>query len=630
MNAIPLILNLIIFGFFLTYFFKLKLFFEERLWIGCLIGLVALGYYCLFLTFFVGLNPISLIIFLILTNLIIIFILINERFLLMKHDFLNFKHRIKQKSWVSFFIILAIFIFIFTFLASQLLIRKNGSLLVQPVHSYGDISLHLGLISSFAYGNNFPPESPILAGTSISYPFLFDFITAVFVSSASIEIEEAIAVTGILMTAVVILSLGYFGLILTKNKLAAILFLTIFVFNGGLGFLVFIQDLQSTNLNLLEFITHLSKDYTALKDIGYQWINVVISMFLPQRGFLLGLSMGLLILRIFWQLSEEFNKRSLILGVLLFSLLPIIHAHTMIALIPFLIWLAIKFSFKNSQTTRFIFLIGFLGVIIVFALSKAFLGQAEDPLEHIKYQLGWMAHGEDLLIFYLKNFGLSLILMPIFIIVGLMQKLKIAYFATIGLMWFILPSLFIFQPWDFDNSKLFIYWYLSISLLTAHYLSKFLLGRSVLLLIISILSIFLLTFSAQLDIIRLLFSSGTRHEVYSPPAIKLSEFVKSNTPKDAVFLAVDKFDNPAITLAGRKTVVGFHGWLWTYGLNYYQREADVRVMLAGQADLDRFKKYNITHAIFFQDPTEYIINKEFFRKNFQLIYDQDGYEVFKI
>lgn len=630
MTIIPLIINLIIFGFFLTYFFRLKLFLEERLWIGFLIGVVILGYYQLFLRSIIKSDFLSIISFLIIVDLIIIYTFIKEKSLLIKQDFLNFQTRVKQKSWFTFFVALAIFVFIFTFLASQLLIRKNGSLLVQPGHAYSDISLHLGLISSFAYGENFPPQNPILSGAPVSYPFLFDFMTALFISFASLSIEQAIAVTGILMTVVVILSLAYFGLILSKSRLTAVLFLIIFVFNGGFGFFTFLKDLQAANWDFFNLVTHLQKDYTALKDIGFQWINVVISMFLPQRGFLLGLSIGLLILRIFWQLSEEYNKRSFILGSFLFGLLPIIHAHTMIALTPFLIWLGLKIIIKNFHEIKFVSLIGILVVFVIFVLSKMFLGQAENPLQHIKIQIGWMAHGEDLIVFYVKNFGWILVLLPVLILVGFKHRLRLAYFAAIGLVWFILPSIFIFQPWDFDNSKLFIYWYLSASLLTAHYLSKFLLGRSVLLLIISILSLFLLIFSAQLDIIRLLSSSGTRHEVYSSPAIKMSEFVKFNTPKDAVFLAVDKFDNPAVALAGRKTVVGYHGWLWTYGLDYSQREQDVRLMLAGEADLNMFRKYNITYAIFFQDTTEYNINKEFFRKNFQLIYNLDGYEVFKM
>lgn len=629
MNAIPLILNLTIFGFFITYFFRLKLFFEERVWVGLLIGFVALGYYSLFAMYFSGLNSLSLISFLVFTNLVSVYILLNENFIMFKHDLINFKQRIKQKSWISFISILLVFVLMFCFLASQLLIRKNDSFIVQPVHAYGDISLHLGIISSFAYGINPTAQNPIFSNSPISYPFMFDFITAVFINAASLQIEESIAITGVLMTAIVILSLGYFGLVLTRKKLAGILFLLIFIFNGGFGFLVFFQDLI-TNQNPLDFLMHLQKDYTALKDIGYQWINVVISMFLPQRGFLLGLSLGLLILRIFWHLTEEFNKRSFILGVLLYSLLPIIHAHTMIALSPFLIWFSLKFMDKNRSQIKYIIPIGLCGMMVIYILSKIFLGQSENPFGNIKFQLGWMAHGEDLLIFYLKNFGLSIIVLPFLIFLAILQRLKIAYFAMIGLFWFILPSFFIFQPWDFDNTKLFIYWYLTASLLIAYFLSKLFERGRVINLVIGVGCIFVLTFSGGLDIYRLLISSGTKNEAYSPAAIKMSEFVKENTEKDAIFLAVDKFDNPAVTLAGRKAVLGFHGWLWTYGLDFSEREKDVRLMLAGKADKEMFEKYNISNVIFFAEPFNYEIDKNYFYTNFKLIYNTDGYEIFKI
>ncbi len=628
-NAILFILNLTIFGFFLTYFFKLKLLFEERIWTAFLLGTVTLGYFHLFLILFIKSPFLSLLGFLVTINLFSFYFLVKEDFLIIKKDFLDFKERLRQKSWITFLIFLSIMLLIFAFLASQLLIKKEGRLFVQPVHSYGDISLHLSIISSFAFGDNFPPQSPILSGTPISYPFLFDFITAIFVTPLSLEIEKAVSLTGVLMMIVVILSLAYFGLSWTRNKLAAILFLVIFALNGGLGFLIFLQDIFASS-NTLVSLFNLQKDYTALKDIGFQWINVVISMFLPQRGFLLGISVGILILRIFWQLSDNFNKRTFILGSLLFSLLPIIHAHTMIALVPFLIWPNIKSIIRNKTIIPFVVLIGILSAVIIFSLSKTFLGQADNPLANIKFQLGWMANGENLLVFYTKNFGWSLILLPPLYILGIKHKLEVSYFALIGLIWFILPSFFIFQPWDFDNTKLFIYWYLSAALLIAHFLSRFLLNMNLYVVFFAIISIFLLTFSGGLDVIRLLQSSNTRFEVYSPNAINAAEFIKQNTQKNAVFLSVDKFDNPAVSLAGRKTVVGYHGWLWTYGLDYSQREKDVRLMLSGKADEILFKKYRISHVIFFNEPNNYEINKQYFYDHFQLIYNLDGYEIFKI
>lgn len=49
------------------------------------------------------------------------------------------------------------------------------------LNNFGDLPFHLSVITSFAYGNNFPPEDPTYAGARFTYPFLSDFVSAIFV-----------------------------------------------------------------------------------------------------------------------------------------------------------------------------------------------------------------------------------------------------------------------------------------------------------------------------------------------------------------------------------------------------------------------------------------------------------------
>ncbi len=627
--SIILLLDVTFVGFLVTYFFNLELFFETRIAVGALLGTLLLGSLSLFISYFLGLNLLGMIIFLGIINSVGLFLL-KRNTEKIRYELEGFRSRLKESSWKLYLLFIGFFVVLFGYLAFQLLTFNNGRYFVQPVHSYGDISLHLSIISSFAFGNNFPPQSPILSGAKISYPFLIDFITAVFVNPLSLRFDQAVALVGVLMMVVLIILLSYFSLKVIGNKLAACLVLFLFFFNGGLGFLYFLNDLQNSNSNFFQFIQALPRDYTALKDLGFFWINVVLSMLLPQRSFLLGLPVAILILYIFWDLSERFDVRKLFLGILLVSLLPIIHVHSLIVLAPFLLWLTIQIILKNKNRISVIFVLGSIGIVIILVLSKLFLEQSENPFSLMKYKLGWMAPKGGILSFYIKNFGFNLLLIPIAILLGLKKNLKLAYFAIVGQLWFILPSLFIFQPWDFDNTKFFIYWYLSSLFILAYLLSKLILTRQVTNIILAITAIYLVSFSGFLDIVRLISSSGTRYESYSPQAIKLAEFVKSNTKQDAVFLSVDKFDNPVVALSGRKVVVGFHGWLWTYGLNYSQRELDVRNILAGQSSQDLFKKYNISYVILFEnEQSNYVINYDFINR-YPLIYNQDGYKIYQI
>lgn len=624
------ILNLTLFGFLLTYLFKLKFLFEQRIVAGLLIGFIAISYLTLFFSHFFYLNEKSLGISLGLLNFFMLLNILQLKVSQIEEDFIDFKKRFSSLSWQIFGVFLMAFMFLFGNLASELLTYRQGFLYVQPIHAYGDISLHMSIISSFAFGQNFPPQSPILAGTQISYPFLVNFLTAIFVNPLGLSIEQAISLTGVLLIGILIVIFSYFVLSVTGSKFVSVVALTLFFFHGGLGFLYFFEDLNESKMSFLQFFQSLPRDYTALKDLGYWWINVVISMLLPQRSFLLGLPVALLILQIFWNLSEKFNNKALFLGVLLMALLPIIHTHSFIALTPILIWLTYLILKQDIKRLKQVLIFGIAGFFLTLFLVKSFLQQSSNPLDFIQIQVGWMAGEENIIHFYFKNFGFNLILIPVSIIFMLSKYRKLAILGLIGQIWFILPSLLIFQPWEFDNTKLFIYWYLFSVVLIAYFVSNLIFKKRLFYFFISFLLIFFTIFSGILDVTRLAFSAGTRYEIYSPQAIRLSEFIKENISPDAVFLSIDKFDNPVISLAGRKTVLGYRGWIWTYGLDYSQRERDVSDMLAGNANLETFKKYDIGNVILFNDSTEFMVNESYFKENFELIYNQDGYKIFRI
>ncbi len=640
MAAAITILIILVWGFLITYFFKLKLYLEERLCIGGLIGFVSFGYLMLVITFFNGLNAISLSLGLFVLTLTTTLLFSKTGLQEIKNDFIDLTRRAKQRTWIFFWVWVAFFAGWMDILVGNLFTFEKGAFYIQPVHSYGDISWHLSLISSFAYGNNFLPVSPIFTGGKISYPFMIDFLTSIFVQPLGLPISQAIGLTGILAMTITVVLMAYFGLFLTKKKFAAGLILPLFLLNGGFGFLYFLDTVSASHQSIWFHITHLSLDYTALKNIGFWWINVVISMLLPQRGFLLGLPMFMTIFTIFYQLSEHFQKRLLILGIALIATLPIVHSHTLIALLPFLIYFTLKIIYTsippyiNRKHLLSLSLIGLVGVLVCLFISRLFLEQSSKLSSILHYQLGWMAHDEDIVSFYIKNFGINLVVIPLSYFLGIKKYPQLFIFSLLALVWFILPSVFLFQPWDFDNTKLFIYWYFMSLPLVGLFLQQ-LFSQKIIGGVLAMVVIFLITFSGFLDVFRLTTSVwgnevGTRYQTYSPQAIELGKFMRENSDPSKNILSIDKFDNPAVALAGRKTLLGFKGWLWTYGLDYSQRETDVRLMLAGLSEKEKFKQLNVGYVVLFPDQTDYIINTAYFDKNFQLIYNQNNYRVYKI
>ncbi len=71
-----------------------------------------------------------------------------------------------------------------------------------------------------------------------------------------------------------------------------------------------------------------------------------------------------------------------------------------------------------------------------------------------------------------------------------------------------------------------------------------------------------------------------------------------------MFLTEGKPNDPVLTLAGRTAVMGYYGWLWSYGTDFGSRPQDVRTMLEGcgsqqRADCAVFgllRTYHVSYA----------------------------------
>ena len=630
MLTLIFLIDIYLFGLSLINLANLKLYLEEKLSLGFIIGIIIFGYIHLGVGYIFGMGWTSFLLSLLFYNILIFFrfkSLIN----ISRLDIRDFSIRLKVASWRSFLLIVTIFILLFSYLASQLITYSSNSYKVGLVHAYGDTYLHLGIINSFAKGDNFPVTNTIIANQKISYPFLVDFITAVFINPLGLQVDQAIQTTGVLLTTSLMIILFFFGLRLLKRKLAAVLFCFLFLFNGGLGALKAIEDIKQVNWNVARFLTAIPYDYTALKNLNYWWINVVISMLLPQRSFLLGLPLVLFILLLFWSLQKDFNYRQYLLAIFLYSLLPLVHTHSLLVVTPFLLYMGIKILTNNKKKILSILLPIVPAAMVVIFLTRTFLEQSAGILSLIHFHPGWMAGKENVYLFLIKNFNITLIIILPLILYGFYKKHQISALGIIAQLWMVIGCLFIFQPWDYDNVKIFVYWYLFSSLIISSYLAKLLdkkLG------VLAGIIICIMTFSGALDIFRLstrrLFNTpNIQYELHNSNDIEVADFIEKKTAKESIFLSPPIFNNPALTLAGRKLYLGFNGWLWTYGLDYSREERLASEMLMGVADKSKFIQNNINYILLPPgDGNE--VNKEFFQNNFSLLYQKNGYFIYKV
>ena len=96
-----------------------------------------------------------------------------------------------------------------------------------------------GLHHIFCLGKNIPPQDPSFAGEKLVYPFLSDFLSAIFLK-LGLDFRDILFIPGLLLTVAFYCILYYFTYRLTKSRFAAIISAFIFFFYGWFRFLLFL------------------------------------------------------------------------------------------------------------------------------------------------------------------------------------------------------------------------------------------------------------------------------------------------------------------------------------------------------------------------------------------------------
>jgi hypothetical protein len=164
----------------------------------------------------------------------------------------------------------------------------------------GDLPFHLAVVTGFAHGENFPPQHPEFAGVRLTYPFVADFVTAMFVRAGA-GVEGAMFWQNFAMMMSLTGLLGRWALRLTRSRGAALIATALVLLSGGFGWWTFLGEVWSGGRGLFGLLGGLEHDYTIMGHIGYRWGNAVTALFVTQRGILLGLSLALVVWTLWWE-----------------------------------------------------------------------------------------------------------------------------------------------------------------------------------------------------------------------------------------------------------------------------------------------------------------------------------------
>jgi hypothetical protein len=515
-----------------------------------------------------------------------------------------------------------------TLWADALTLRPDG-LWAGHEYIWSDWPTHLGIVSSFAFGDNFPPEHTLFAGLPLAYHYLSDLTPAAFVLLGLTPIE-ALPLHSLVLSVVVSVSIWAFARRLGGRSSVATLGLVLFFFGGSPGWLATAAVVVRTG-DVVGTLVSQPWDYVAQKDLHIRWFNPYLAFLMSQRAYLYGLPLMMLALTLLllgrrrarllagrpWSMATWRRAlvggrlRPFVLAGLVAGLLPLSHLPTLLAMAILVPVLAVLLVSRPAELLRSPWgshslpwvgwlAFGTIWVLVSLPQLASQLGGGPGALSAFRVQLGWVAaeppYFDPWPVFWLKNLGLfgPLLLVALAApLVGIRvvrpraQRLLLAFQAI-----FVAGNVFVFQPWDWDNHKILTVWFLSVAILVAGAMVwAWRRWRQPLVRVGLGLVVASLVASPLLEHLHML-EGHSRYRMLTSEQLALADAVREATPPRTLVVTGMQSHDPIMMLAGRRLLMGYWGQLWVSGIPYETRQAEVATIYAGgpaaEALIDRY------------------------------------------
>ena len=466
-----------------------------------------------------------------------------------------------------------------------LVYTRGDEICVLSPNNLGDLSLHLNLIRYLASGIAFWPESSILSNVPMTYPLGSDLFNSV------LEVLGIDTYIGLVWTGLVGAALTGYALWLWGGAFG----LAAFLFNGGLtGFAILrtfeIEDFQSEMV----------------------WKNLFLSMFVTQRGLLMALPSGLILLYA-WR-ERYFRGSAHVLPVwlqlLIYASLPLfnLHAFLFLSLVLAAIFTAKLAAVRSwnplaAGAPRELFVFVALALVpatLGILLVTGFLSMAGA----IRWAPGWVGGGN--LSTWIWNFGLTLPLTLLLVFVLFRSKdneARCFVWTAVGI--FGLCGLVSFAPWEWDNIKVIVWaYFLILPFLWTELVGQWPLALRAVVCVALFWSGFITLFGG-LAADRHGFGIANRAEL---DAIGM---VVKRLPAEARYAGWPTWGHP-ILLQGRKMVLGYPGHLWTQGFKFDDTNNKLQALMTGAPNWKAIARELHTRYLFWgrEEKTNYAASKK--------------------
>ena len=678
--------------------------FAARLCAGACIGIAALGLLGFVFASFLGLTPLAILLTLVVIVALPLLSLTNsDRRTFVQQDLRRTSRSIRQGfsnpsglqlAYAAFYLVVAAILWR---AFQRAMIETPEGIFTGLLNNFGDLPFHLSVITGFSFGNNFPPQDPTYAGVRFTYPFLTDFVSAIFVRCGA-DLRQSMFVENFVVALAFVGLIHRWALEMLRDKLAAIIAPVLVLLNGGFGWvLLWDQLLQKNDDGLLGLLRSLPPSFTVVPETTWRWGNALSTLLIPQRGFLLGLPLAVIVFTQWWlatgnttdaetrgngdaakedkpeEARNKTKKRArdlrvpaslrlrissvhrMIAAGIVAGLLPLVHAHS------FVVVMVVGGCIALLQR-RWRDWITFAFVASVIALPQMWWSTHNSAVNSgtfFAFEFGWDSAKEryfdfnlvgsqflqtmprlrtivertpDVLWFWLKNSGLFI---PLTIAAVLWREKgkyivprRVALFLLPFSLCFIVPNVLKMAPWIWDNIKVLFYWWLASAPLVALLLAR--LWRQGGLKRALALSLFAcVTLAGALDVAAIVLRSN-QYGIFTAQGIQFAELIKRETEPQAVVIHAPVHNHP-VFLTGRRSLMGYPGHVWTHGLEFAPREAEINRVYAGAPDaVAILRKYGVDYAVV--GPLErnlMNVNEAFFAR-FPLVGEVGEYRLYKI
>jgi hypothetical protein len=572
-------------------------------------------------------------------------------------------------GYLAFYLALAILL---AMVFNRAVFERADGIYTGVMNNLGDLPLHLQVINSFAQGHNLPPEDPTFAGVRFAYPFLVDFLAAMLVRAGA-GVIFAMWLQNMVMAMALVGLLHYWTILLTRNRLAGVIAPLLVLFSGGLGWWLLFSEGGSDGF--FATLGNLQHDYTIVSSSILRWGNSLTTLFVPQRSILFGLPLAITIFCQWWlAISQQedatastapaddvkleqsnaaaakvaksrrkalrkaqtypqpdppnFYLRRMLAAGLCAGLLPLIHAHTFLTVMAAAACLAV--IFRSAWRSWVYFLVVALIVSAPEILWLANTGGV-NTRSYLGWQPGWDHGQHNLIWFWFVNTGLFI---PLLVVSLVWQRetfklpQRVIKFYIPFIFCFVVLNLFKAAPWIWDNIKVLFLWYVASAPLVAWLLAQWWQHRALFRWIVP--AVFLtLILAGALDVLRVV-SEASEYQEFDAQGIATARVISAETAPRALVLHAPTYNSP-VFLTGRRSLLGYPGWMWSRGLDYSERSADIERIYLGAPEAEALlRKYNVDYVLV--GPMElasFKVNEQFWSK-YKTLARAGAYRVYQI